>query len=106
MNLSAVQLGAEASCKDIAALMLLEFALAYGNDWFVVPVDVPVGSVTRIDALLITDTFGERLSIQSIRNRGARQRRRVGDVHAGAAHVIRCRESGAARRAASRRLAT
>jgi hypothetical protein len=38
--------------------MLREFALIYGNDWFVVPLPVNVGSLCRITALVITDTFG------------------------------------------------
>lgn len=44
---------------DLARLLLAEFALAYGNDWFVVPVDLPLGSVCSISALTVTDTFGE-----------------------------------------------
>ena len=30
-------------------LLLVEFATVYGNDWLVVPVDVPLGSFTAID---------------------------------------------------------
>jgi hypothetical protein len=44
---------------DVARLLLAEFALAYGNDWFVVPVDLPVGSVCSIASFEVTDTFGE-----------------------------------------------
>lgn len=45
---------------DLAHLMLIEYANSYGNDWYVVPLTVPVGSVTRVDSLVVTDTFGER----------------------------------------------
>ncbi len=48
---------------DLARLLLAEFALTYGNDWFVIPVEVPVGSVARILALTVTDTFGETTTI-------------------------------------------
>lgn len=54
-----VDLGAiEAGPTDLARLMLREFALVYGNDWFLVPVPVAVGSITRIASLIVTDTFG------------------------------------------------
>lgn len=43
---------------DLARLLLAEFALTYSNDWFVVPVDLPVGAVCRIDDMVVTDTFG------------------------------------------------
>ena len=51
---------------DLARLLLAEFALAYGNDWFVVPVDLPVGSVCAVDAFAVTDTFGERATGRSV----------------------------------------
>ena len=47
-----------ASAGDIGKFMLTEFALLYGDDWFVIPVDLPVGSVAVITSLTITDTFG------------------------------------------------
>jgi hypothetical protein len=37
----------------------VEFAVAYGNDWFVIPVDLPAGSVFRLRNLVVRDTFGE-----------------------------------------------
>ena len=36
----------EAEPWDLARLLVAEFALTYGNDWLVVPVDVPFGSLT------------------------------------------------------------
>ena len=48
---------------DLARLLLAEFALTYGNDWFVIPVDLPVGSVARVSTLTVTDTFGETTSV-------------------------------------------
>lgn len=45
---------------DLAHLMAIEYAGSYGNDWFVVPLTVPVGSLTRIDSLVVTDSFGVR----------------------------------------------
>jgi hypothetical protein len=51
---------------DIAHLMAIEYASSYGNDWFVVPLTLPIGSVTRVDSLVITDTFGVRSLIRPI----------------------------------------
>lgn len=53
--------------SDLTRLVLMEFALVYGNDWFVVPVDVPVGSLCTITALDVTDTFGVTTRIGQIR---------------------------------------
>lgn len=41
-----------------AQLAMLEFVLVYGNDWFHLPVETPVGSLSRVTTLEITDTFG------------------------------------------------
>jgi len=51
---------------DLAHLMMIEYASAYGNDWFVVPLTLPVGSVTRVDSLVVTDTFGVRSLVRPI----------------------------------------
>ena len=49
----------EAEPWDLARLLVAEFALTYGNDWLVVPLDVPFGSLTTIESLIYTTTFGE-----------------------------------------------
>jgi hypothetical protein len=49
--------------EDLVSLVLVEFALIYGNDWFIVPVELPVGSLTRVRALKVTDSFGEVITI-------------------------------------------
>jgi hypothetical protein len=43
---------------DLAHMLLDEFALTYGNDWYVVPVRLPVGSVSAVRGLTVRDTFG------------------------------------------------
>jgi len=49
---------------DIAKLLLIEFGLVFANDWFLLPIDLPVGSLTRMQGLAITNTFGERFWIE------------------------------------------
>lgn len=54
VNLGAVDVGS----PDLASLVLIEFALIYGNDWFIVPLEVEVGSLCRINSLVVFDSFG------------------------------------------------
>ena len=49
---------------DIAKLLLIEFGLLYANDWFLLPMDLPVGSLTRVEGLAVTNVFGERIWIE------------------------------------------
>jgi hypothetical protein len=51
---------------DLAQLLMIEYASSYGNDWFIVPLSLPVGSVTRVESLVVTDTFGVRNLIRPI----------------------------------------
>jgi hypothetical protein len=51
---------------DLAHLLMIEYASTYGNDWFVVPLTLPLGSVTRVDSLVVTDTFGVRSLVRPI----------------------------------------
>lgn len=46
------------SAGDVGRFLLAEFALLYGDDWFVIPIDMEVGSLGVIDSLTVTDTFG------------------------------------------------
>ena len=50
---------------DLARLALVEFAVVYGNDWLVVPFDVPAGSMTRIEGVSYTTTFGETFTVSA-----------------------------------------
>jgi hypothetical protein len=56
--------------EDLARMLLIEFALSYGNDWFVIPVDLDVGSLCRTYSLIVTNTFGERFLIRSSNDAG------------------------------------
>ncbi|GIG06728.1 hypothetical protein Cco03nite_34280 [Catellatospora coxensis] len=59
-----VNLGAlETRPHDLARLALAEFALVYSQDWLTVPVDVPFGSLTVIDRLAYTTTFGDEYEV-------------------------------------------
>ena len=51
---------------NFLSMLLIEFALVYSNDWFVIPVRQKVGSIRTIDALAVIDTFGMLDSISPI----------------------------------------
>ena len=56
----------EASPADAARLLLIETALAYSADWFLLPLRLPVASMTKIDSLMVTDTFGVKTLIRPV----------------------------------------
>jgi hypothetical protein len=50
---------------DLLPMVLMSFALEYGNDWFMLPIELDVGSLCRIRSLVVTDSFGERSLIRA-----------------------------------------
>jgi hypothetical protein len=50
--------GAEAGVTDLLRISVTEFALSFGNDWFITPVRLPVGWLYKVNGFKITDTFG------------------------------------------------
>jgi hypothetical protein len=59
-----------ADTTDLARLLFIEFALAYGNDWFTIPCELPTGTIAKVEGLAVTNVFGERLWIEAA-GRGA-----------------------------------
>jgi hypothetical protein len=53
-----------ASTTDLATLLFCEFALVYGNDWFLLPCDLPLGSLAHVRGLRVTTVFGESFWIE------------------------------------------
>lgn len=59
-----IDLGAtDVSTLDTGRLLLITFATIYGNDWFLTPLEVPVGSLTTLSTMVVTDVFGRTHSI-------------------------------------------
>jgi hypothetical protein len=54
IDLGALRPGA----TDLVSLLMVETVNGFGNDWFVIPLDLPVGSLSRSRSLVVTDTFG------------------------------------------------
>jgi hypothetical protein len=55
--------GVDAGPEDLARMLLIEFAASYGNDWFVIPIELETGSLCTIRSLVVTDTFGGRFLV-------------------------------------------
>ena len=45
---------------DLGQLLLIETLSGFGNDWFVIGVELPVGQPGAATSLVVTDTFGAR----------------------------------------------
>jgi hypothetical protein len=56
---------------DLGKLLLMEFALVYANDWFVLPCTLPVGRVAEVKGIAISNVFDERFWIEPVRERPA-----------------------------------
>lgn len=50
--------------RDLAKLLALDFMLVHGEDWFVLPYTVPVGSITRVASLVVNDVFGGQTLVE------------------------------------------
>lgn len=50
---------------DLSKLLLMEFALVFANDWFIIPYTLPVGSLANIEGLTVKNNFGETFWIKA-----------------------------------------
>jgi hypothetical protein len=55
----------DADHVDLAKMLVMEFALVYGSDWFQIPLPADAGSLLRVDSLVVSNTFGEQAVIES-----------------------------------------
>ena len=51
--------------NDMAKLVLAEFMLIYSNDWCLFPLELEVGSFTRVQGVLVTDVFGDQTIVRA-----------------------------------------
>ncbi|MBO6936814.1 MAG: hypothetical protein JJ863_17725 [Deltaproteobacteria bacterium] len=51
---------------DLGKLLLMEMALVYGDDWFSVPLPVPLASLVRVDDLHVQNVFGEETKVRPV----------------------------------------
>ncbi len=53
---------------DLGKLLLMEFALVFANDWFVLPWTLPVGRVAEVKGIAVTTVFDERFWITPVQS--------------------------------------
>ncbi|MEZ5217808.1 MAG: hypothetical protein R2715_14765 [Ilumatobacteraceae bacterium] len=64
-----VNLGSlDAGPTDLGRLLLVEYGLVYGPDWWLVPLELPVGSLFRLTDMRVLDTFGIETTVRPSRN--------------------------------------
>ncbi len=70
IDLGALRPGA----TDLAQMLLVETLTGYGNDWYVIPIELPVGSLVESRSLVVTDTFGVQSLIRPLGDRNLASR--------------------------------
>ena len=60
--------GIESSPAIMVRLVMTEFGLAYGNDWFLLPLDLPVGALYDLAGFKVRDNFGIEAVVRSSDN--------------------------------------
>lgn len=58
----------QAGPLDLVRMMVAEYALVHGNDWFMVPARVRAGGLYRVDRMQVRDTFGRVTQVQPVAN--------------------------------------
>lgn len=67
MEDASVDLGdIEAARDDLGRLLLIEFALVYGNDFFLLPIEPTIGKLCKLEPLAVTDSFGVPTTITPV----------------------------------------
>ena len=57
-----------AAKSDLTRVAVLEYALVFGNDWYVLPVTLPVNALYKVASFVVTDNFGIPVAIPPARN--------------------------------------
>jgi hypothetical protein len=55
-----------ASAVDFARMITAAFMTNYGDDWHVIPVRVPIGSLAQIQTITVLDSFGDTHDVKSV----------------------------------------
>jgi hypothetical protein len=54
----------EAAPSDLVRLLMIDFCVEYANDWFILPIELEVGSICTAHSLVVVDTFGEQTLVR------------------------------------------
>jgi hypothetical protein len=51
--------------QELSKLLFIEFGLVYANDWFLIPFDLPVGSLAKVKGMSVSNVFGENIWLEA-----------------------------------------
>lgn len=54
----------DANANETAKILLAEFALVHSNNWSVIPYTIPVGSMSTVKSIVVTDVFGKNTLVE------------------------------------------
>jgi len=57
-----------AAKTDLARIAVIEYALVFGNDWFTLPITLPVNALYQVEKLDVRDNFGIVVKIPPAKN--------------------------------------
>lgn len=60
----------KASDTDIAKILVTQYAVQYSNDWLAIPYDLPTGSISNVEGILVKDTFGQNTLVEAAHKSG------------------------------------
>lgn len=55
----------DTSATGLLHMLLAEFGLIYGNDWFMLPYPLDVNTICRIDGMTVRDVFGQHTLVRA-----------------------------------------
>ena len=61
MNLGKMELNE----TDLPKMLLLDYLLLFSDDWFSIPLTVPIPSLVKIDGIWVKNVFGENIKIEA-----------------------------------------
>lgn len=50
---------------DLPQALLAQFGLIYSNDWQMIPFKVPIGSLSKVKKIVVTDVFGQKTVVNA-----------------------------------------
>ncbi|MCB9037254.1 MAG: hypothetical protein H6557_11590 [Lewinellaceae bacterium] len=51
--------------QELSKLLFLEFGLVYANDWYLIPYELPVGTIAKVKGISVCNVFGENFWIEA-----------------------------------------
>ncbi|WAZ19008.1 hypothetical protein STRCI_000025 [Streptomyces cinnabarinus] len=54
----------DTTALDLGRLLMITFGTVYGNDWYTLPLRLPVASLTRLTDFTVTDVFSRRHAVE------------------------------------------